>query len=192
MISAKISMLIKALLNHLFHQVSIHLHSLSQIRALGTQFSSRGHKYLLRHSMLIVFRRTNKDPLGIHIVFVQALWLLVLLCTIIALPSTWFSVVVRLFQAALFTSLLPASSENLKPIHNQQFLPTPRSWYKTGINIHIWTSWSSYLSFSRSKCYVSWVLMCNTLEDLSYVTKSLLFCIYHMRTICVGEELSAV
>jgi len=73
MISAKISMLIKAVLNHPFHQVSIHLHSLSQIRALGTQFSSTGHKYLLRHRMLIFFRRVNKDPLGIHMLFAQAL-----------------------------------------------------------------------------------------------------------------------
>lgn len=63
---SKISMLIRAILKHLFHQVPIH--SWRQIMVLGTLFSSTGHKCLSGHRALIFSRRKDK-ALGIHTLF---------------------------------------------------------------------------------------------------------------------------
>jgi len=49
-------MLERATLNNLFHQVPIHLHSLSQFMALETLFSSTRHKSLSRHKALVFSR----------------------------------------------------------------------------------------------------------------------------------------
>lgn len=95
MISAKISMLIKNILNHPFHQVSIHLHSLSQIRALGTPFSITGHKCLSGHKLLILSRIKNKT-LKIHMLFHAA-------CTL--LQGSRFIIHV-VFRGSVITSLV--------------------------------------------------------------------------------------
>lgn len=165
MFPAKISMLIRAILNNLFHHTPIHLHSLSQVMALDTLFSSTGHKCLSGHRALIFSRRKNKAFRNPHIShkLCGCLPLFAILQHYCPCVFSWqWTISPLVVQSCLQLSSQPSRQRNrdASVTKNSSLTATLTlqllSRMRTGLKTQISGFWSSQFSDSRSnsKCCV--------------------------------------